>query len=155
MNAYGPRQLLHHNRQSFIAWFIRKAIDGEAIELFGGGQQRRDLNYVDDAVEALLLAGASEAADGEIFNLGGDEVSLATLAELLIQLTGKGSASSVPMPPERQLIDIGNFYSSYSKIEKALGWRPRTPLRTGLQRTIDFYRKHRAHYWTPHARTLS
>lgn len=154
-NVYGPRQLLHHNRQSFIAWFIRQAIDGEAIELFGGGQQRRDLNFVDDAVDALLLAGASEAADGEIFNLGGEEVSLARLAELLIQLTGKGSVSSVPMPPERQLIDIGNFYSSYSKIEKALGWRPRTPLRTGLQRTIEFYRKHRADYWTPHARTLS
>ena len=155
-NVYGPRQLLHHNRQSFIAWFIRQAIDGGAIELFGDGRQRRDLNYVDDAVDALLLAGASEAAEGEIFNLGGEQsVSLAELAELLIELTGKGSVCSVPFPPERQLIDIGNFYSSYRKIETALGWRPRTPLKIGLQRTIEFYRKHRAHYWNPHARTLS
>ena len=155
-NVYGPRQLVSHNRQSFIAWFIRQAIDGETIELFGGGRQLRDLNYVDDAVDALLLAGANETAEGEIFNLGGDQpVSLSELAELLIQLTGKGSVCSVPMPPERQLIDIGNFYSSYRKIQTALNWRPRTPLKTGLERTIEFYRKHRAHYWKPHAGTVS
>ena len=155
-NVYGPRQLLHHNRQSFIAWFIRQAMDDGVIELFGEGRQRRDLNYVDDVVEALLLAGASETAEGEIFNLGGDEpISLAELAEELIALTGQGSARAVPFPPERQLIDIGNFYSSYRKIERALGWRPRTPLREGLARTIEFYTAHRAHYWTPHADSLS
>lgn len=146
-NTYGPRQLLQHNRQSFIAWFIRQAIDGGVIELFGEGKQRRDLNYIDDVVEALLLAGASEAADGEVFNLGGAEsVSLAELAEELTQLTGRGSVRCVPFPPERQLIDIGNIYSSYRKIEAMLGWRPRTSLRTGLASTIEFYNKHRAHY---------
>ena len=155
-NVYGPRQLLHHNRQSFIAWFIRQAMDGGVIELFGEGRQRRDLNYVGDVVEALLLAGASEAAEGEIFNLGGDEpISLAELAEELIALTGQGVAQPVPFPPERQLIDIGNFYSSYQKIERALGWRPRTPLRVGLAQTIEFYAEHRAHYWTPHADSFS
>ena len=146
-NTYGPRQPLQHNRQSFVAWFIRQAIDGGVIELFGGGTQRRDLNYVDDVVEALLLAGASEAADGEVFNLGGEEpVSLAELAEGLTQLTGRGSVRCVPFPPERQLIDIGDIYSSYRKIETVLGWGPRTPLRTGLARTIEFYKKNRAHY---------
>ena len=147
-NTYGPRQLLRHNRQGFIAWFIRQAIDGGVIELFGEGRQRRDLNYVDDVVEALLLAGASERAEGEIFNLGGTEpISLAELAAELIAQTGRGSLRSVPFPPERQLIDIGNFYSSYAKIETILGWRPRTPLRVGLARTIEFYQQHRAHYW--------
>src|SRR5205085_4727979 len=121
-NTYGPRQLLSHNRQGFIAWFIRQAIDGGVIELFGEGKQRRDRNCVEDVVEALLLAGASEAAEGEIFNLGGDEpVSLSHLAEELIEMTGHGSVISVPFPPERQLIDIGNSYSSYRKIESALG----------------------------------
>jgi UDP-glucose 4-epimerase len=146
-NTYGPRQLLHHNRQNFIAWFIRQAIDGGVIELFGEGKQRRDLNYIDDVVEALLLAGASEAAEGEVFNLGGEEpVSLSELATELTQLTGRGSVRCVPFPPERQVIEIGNIYSSYRKIEAALGWRPRTPLRAGLARTIEFYTKHRAHY---------
>lgn len=147
-NTYGPRQLLRHDRQGFIAWFIRQAIDGQAIELFGDGKQRRDLNYVDDVVDALLLAGASEAAEGEVFNLGGGEpVSLAELASELISLTGHGSVRSVPFPPERQLIDIGNCYTSSRKIESALGWRPSTRLREGLSRTIDFYRRNRAQYW--------
>ena len=94
------------------------------------------------------MAGASERAEGEIFNLGGAEpVSLAELAAELIAQTGRGSVRAVPFPPERQLIDIGNFYASYAKIETALGWRPRTPLRAGLARTIEFYQQHRAHYW--------
>jgi UDP-glucose 4-epimerase len=155
-NVYGPRQLLRHPRQSFIAWFIRQAIEGGVIELYGGGQQQRDLNYVDDVVEAILLAGASPAADGEIFNLGGREPSsVAELAAELIALTGRGIACEVPFPPERQLIDIGHFYSSFAKIEQVLGWRPRTALRTGLQCTIEFYQRHRAQYWTSDADTLS
>src|SRR5207237_522413 len=106
-NTYGPGQLMHHDRQSFIAWFTRQAIDGGMIELFGGGKQRRDLNYVDDVVEAILLAGAAETAEGEVFNLGGDKaVSLAEVAEELLSLTGSGSVCNVPFPPERQLIDI-------------------------------------------------
>ncbi|MCA1591178.1 MAG: NAD-dependent epimerase/dehydratase family protein [Acidobacteria bacterium] len=155
-NTYGPRQLLRHNRQGVIAWFIRQAIDGEVIELFGEGRQRRDANYVDDVVEALLLAGASETAEGEIFNLGSDEaVSLSVLAELLIGLTGRGSVRSVPFPRERQLIEIGSSYSSYQKIHSVLGWRPRTPLTEGLARTVEFYRKHREHYWNVDADTVS
>ena len=153
-NVYGPRQLLRHPRQSFIAWFIRQAIDGGVIELFGEGRQRRDLNYVDDVVEALLLAGVSEAADGEIFNLGGEPISLVELAAELIAVTGRGVALGVPFPPDRQLIDIGTIYSSFRKIERTLGWRPRTPLREGLERTIAFYRQHRAHYWTTDADTV-
>ncbi|MEP7270989.1 MAG: NAD-dependent epimerase/dehydratase family protein [Acidobacteriota bacterium] len=154
-NVFGPRQLMHHNRQSFIAWFIRQAMDGGAIELFGEGRQLRDLTYVDDVVDALLLAGASEQADGDIFNLGGDEpISLAELADELIALTGCGSARSTPFPVERQLIDIGNFYASYSKIERMLGWRPRTPLRAGLSRTIEYYRQHREHYWNSASDTI-
>ena len=155
-NVYGPRQLLQHNRQSFIAWFVRQAIDGGVIELFGEGRQRRDLNYIDDVVEALLLAGASEATEGEIFNLGGEEpVSLSEVAEELISLTGRGSVSRVPFPPERQLIDIGNYYSSYLKINTTLGWRPRTPLRQGLAHTLEFYEKYRDHYWGSYGNELS
>jgi len=155
-NTYGPRQLLSHNRQGFIAWFIRQALDGGVIELFGEGRQRRDLNYVDDVVEALLLAGANEDAEGEIFNLGtGTPVSLADLASDLISLTGRGSVQPVPFPLERQLIDIGNSYSSYQKIETALGWRPRMPLSEGLARTVEFYKKHRTNYWEPNANTVS
>jgi UDP-glucose 4-epimerase len=154
-NTYGPRQLVHHNRQGFIAWFIRQAMDGGVIDLFGEGRQRRDINHVDDVVEALLLAGASEEAEGEIFNLGGDPVSLAELADELISITGRGSVRCVPFPAERQLIDVGNTHSSFAKIESALGWRPRTPLREGLCGTVEFYSQNRAHYWKPDADLFS
>ncbi len=154
-NTYGPRQLLSHSRQGFIGWFVRQALTGEQIELYGGGRQLRDMNYVDDVVEALLLAGASERADGEIFNLGGGgSVTLADVAEELIALTGRGTVHAVSFPPEQQVIDIGNCYLSCRKIETALGWRPRTPLRVGLARTIEFYRAHLAHYLEPNADPL-
>ncbi len=146
-NTYGPRQPLQHDRQGFIGWFIRQALLGGTIELYGEGRQRRDLIYVDDVVEAILLAGASEQAEGEVFNLGGSApVTLAELAQELLTLTGRGSLRPVPFPPDRQLIDIGNFYSSSQKIETALGWKPRTALRAGLARTVEFYRQHSAHY---------
>ncbi|HEY0080056.1 MAG TPA: NAD-dependent epimerase/dehydratase family protein [Pyrinomonadaceae bacterium] len=155
-NTFGPRQLISHDRQGFIGWFIRKAIDGEVIELFGDGRQKRDLNYVDDVVEALLLAGASEVGEGEIFNLGGDvPITLNDLAEELIAITGCGGVRSLPFPPERQLIDIGNSFSSYRKIESVLGWRPTTPLRGGLARTVEYYKKHRDQYWNTDACLLS
>jgi UDP-glucose 4-epimerase len=147
-NTYGPRQLLQHNRQSVIAWFIHQALAGQAIQLFGEGRQKRDFNYVDDAVEALLLVGASEKTEGEVYNLGNSEpVTLAHVAEELIWLTGKGSLAYVPFPPERQLIDIGNCYSSYRKIAEAVGWGPSVNLHNGLQRTVEYYRKHQPHYW--------
>jgi UDP-glucose 4-epimerase len=155
-NTYGPRQLLQHDRQGFIAWFIRQAMDGGVIETFGDGKQERELVYVDDVVDALLLAGSSKEAEGQIFNLGGnDRISLADLAGKLIRLTGRGTIQLKPFPPERALIDVGSFYASYQKIESALGWRPKTPLGVGLQQTIEFYAKNREHYWNPGADVFS
>jgi hypothetical protein len=69
-NTYGERQLVRHNRQGFIGWFMRKAVLGEEIEVYGDGSQKRDFNHVDDVVDAFLRAGALPAADGRVFNLG-------------------------------------------------------------------------------------
>ena len=147
-NTYGPRQLVHHDRQGFIPWFIRKAIDGDTLELFGGGNQRRDLNYVDDVVDALLVAASNEDADGDIYNLGSEEsVTLKELADKLIEITGRGNVESIPFPSERQSIEIGNVYSSFEKIRSELGWTPKTSLSVGLRRTIEFYLQNREHYW--------
>ena len=62
-NTYGPRQLIKHNRQGFIGWFIRQAVRGEEIQLFGNGQQKRDFDYVDDVVDALLRDGLARTID--------------------------------------------------------------------------------------------
>ncbi len=146
-NTYGPRQLVRHNRQGFIGWFIRKAVLGEEIQLFGDGLQKRDFDYVDDVVDAFLRAGAMDAADGEVFNLGGEEpTSLLDLAKLMITVAGRGSYSIVPFPPERKRIDIGDFYADASKIKTLLGWQPRVSLREGLERTLAYYDRHQEHY---------
>jgi dTDP-glucose 4,6-dehydratase/UDP-glucose 4-epimerase len=106
------------------------------------------LNYVDDVVDALLLAGLSEEAEGEIFNLGHHQiVTLAEIANKLINLTGRGAVVGVPFPPERQLTDVGNCNCSYKKIEQVLGWRPQIDLDEGLKSTIEFYQQNREHYW--------
>jgi UDP-glucose 4-epimerase len=146
-NTYGPRQLIRHSRQGFIGWFLRQAVLGETIQIFGDGTQKRDFDYVDDVVDAFLRAGAMDAADGQVFNLGGDEpVSLLELTKTIIDIAGHGDYVLIPFPPERKRIDIGDFYADTTKIRKTLGWAPRVPLRQGLERTIDYYRRHRDRY---------
>lgn len=146
-NTYGPRQLIRHNRQGFIGWFMRKAVLGETIEVFGDGGQKRDFDYVDDVVDAFLRAGASDAANGEVFNLGGTPpVSLLDLARDLVRLSGRGDVKVVPWPDERKKIDIGDFYADASKIERALGWKSNTPLEAGLRATVAYYAKNKERY---------
>ena len=147
-NTYGPRMRVRDARQTFLGWWIRRVIDGEPIEIYGDGRQLRDLNYVDDVVEALLLAAAHRAADGQVYNLGHPApVSLNDLAALLVDVAGGGRAAFVPFPPELERIDIGHYYGDYSRIRGALGWEPRVGLRDGLARTLAYFREHRAHYW--------
>ena len=145
-NTYGPRQLVKHSRQGFIAWFVRQIVEGKEIQLFGGGGQIRDFNHVDDVVDALLLASVSDAANGEIFNLGGEPVSLKSLVELMIEINGGGSYRPVPFPPDKKRIDIGDFYGDFTKITNVLGWKPKTPLRDGLLDTINYYRENLPKY---------
>lgn len=147
-NTYGPRQLMKHNRQGFISVFIRQAIIGEKILIFGDGKQIRDFNYVDDVVDALLLAAAYEDCDGQIFNLGGDEpMMLIDFVKLLQELAGGGEFELVPFPPEKKIIDIGDYYGDYRKIRATLGWKYRTTMREGLTRTLEYYRKYSEYYW--------
>jgi len=147
-NTYGPRMLMKHSRQGFVACFMRQAMDGERITIYGDGKQFRDFNYVDDVTDALLRAAASEKTDGEIYNLGSEEqVTLLDFAKLLIRTCGKGSYRLVPFPSERKKIDIGSYRGNYQKIKETLMWEPRVTLENGLRKTIEFYRAHKAHYW--------
>jgi nucleoside-diphosphate-sugar epimerase len=146
-NTYGPGQLVKHARQGFIGWFLRRAVEGAPIEVMGDGEQLRDLNHVDDVVEALLMAAASPAATGRTYNLGASPpISLRALAELLVKLAGRGSWRLVPFPDERRRIDVGSVYADYSAIRRDLGWQPRVPLRDGLEATLRFYQRNLARY---------
>jgi len=147
-NTYGPRQLMKHNRQGFIGWFIRQAIDGKEIQIYGDGQQVRDLTYVDDVVDAFLRAAANDKTNGEVFNLGGLEpINLLELTQMLLEITGTGSYRLVPFPEEKKKIDIGDVYCDYTKVKKVLGWEPQVSLREGLKKTVRYCREYQQHYW--------
>jgi UDP-glucose 4-epimerase len=145
-NTYGPRMRVKDARQTFLGVWIRRLLQNEPIEVWGGGQLR-DFTFVDDAVEAFLLAAAPETA-GSIYNLGGAEppVTLHELAELLVRVNGGGEVQVRPFPPDRKAIDIGDYYADFSKARRELGWTPRVGLEEGLRRTLDFYREHLGHY---------
>ena len=143
-NVYGPRQLIKHNRQGFIGWFIRLAIEGREIQVFGDGSQLRDFVYVDDAADAFLRAGATDACDGEVFNVGGDRADQPSrsggaaardggIGHRCATSTGRrtrsGSTSAASTPTRRSSANT-------------VGWRPAVDLREGLRRTVEFYREH-------------
>jgi len=147
-NTFGPGMRVKDARQTFLGIWVRLLIEGKPIKVFGDGLQLRDFNYVDDCVDALLLAGLSDAANGKVFNLGSEEViGLKALAEMIVDLGYGGDFELIPFPPERKAIDIGDYYSDFSFITKELGWQPKVGLKEGLIRTIDYYQKNFRHYW--------
>jgi len=147
-NTYGPRQLVRHNRAGFTGWFVRQAIDGKEIEVFGDGLQSRDFTYVDDVVNAFLLTGASEKTNGQVFNLGGERPhTLLDFVDILLKACRSGSYKIIPFPTERRSIDIGSVYSSYDKIKRVLNWSPTISLAEGLRRTVEYFKQNKNHYW--------
>ena len=147
-NTYGPRMRVKDARQTFLGYWLRQIVAGDEIAVFGDGLQKRDFNYVDDAVDAFLLAGTRDEALGKVYNLGDSEVvSLLDLARKLVELNGGGSFKVVPFPDDRKAIDIGDYYGDFSRIKDDLGWEPRIGLDQGLRRSIDFFREHGNGYW--------
>jgi len=147
-NTYGPGMRVKDARQTFLGIWIRRLIEQKPIRIFGSGEQRRDFNFVTDVVDALLLAAASDDANGKVFNLGHHEqISLKQLAALLVKLNGNGNFELVPFPDDRQAIDIGDYYADFRKIDRLLGWTPKVVLEEGLKQTLEYYRVNGTHYW--------
>jgi len=145
-NTYGPRMRVKDARQTFLGIWIRLAVEGKPFEVWGG-EQLRDFTYVDDAVEAFLLAATRDEANGQVFNLGGCEViCLRELADLLVQANGGGSYEIRTFPPDRKRIDIGDYYADDRRIRSELGWVSRVNLQQGLARTLAYYREHLEYY---------
>jgi UDP-glucose 4-epimerase len=145
-NTIGPRMRIKDARQTFLGIWIRLLLECKTFEVWGG-EQLRDFTYVDDVVDAFLLAAASEEANGEVFNLGCERViSLKALADLLVEVNGGGRYEIRSFPPDRKRIDIGDYYADYDRIRSVLKWEPKVSLREGLARTLAFYRDNLAHY---------
>lgn len=139
-NTYGPRMRVKDARQTFVGIWIRNILEGKPFDVWGG-EQLRDFTYVDDCVEAMILAAVRPEAVGRVYNLGGCEtVSLRELAELLVQANGGGTYNIREFPEERKKIDIGDYYSDDRRIRHELGWSPAVPLREGLLRTLAYFR---------------
>lgn len=147
-NPYGPRSQMKSSGYSLINWFIRLALDNQVIKVFGDGQQIRDYIFIEDLVEGLVEATISQATDGTIYNLGsGQPTKFIDMAKAVVESVGQGSVEKVPWPKDYDNFETGDFYADISRIQKDTGWRPTTSLDTGIQRTVDYYRQHRAHYW--------
>jgi UDP-glucose 4-epimerase len=145
-NTYGPRMRVKDARQTFLGIWIRCVTENTPFEVWGGSQLR-DFTYVDDVVEAMILAATNDSADGKIFNLGGERsIDLRSLADLLATLSGTGRYDVREYPQERIAIDIGDYYADFSRAEACLGWAPSVPLAEGLMATLCFYRKFLQHY---------
>jgi len=147
-NVYGPRAQMLHARYGVANWFVRLVIDNQPIPIFGDGRIKRDFLYVDDCVDAILHSVACDDARGEILNVGIDQPSdFLELAETLVDVAQSGSWELTPFSAERKAQEPGDFYSDISKIRRVLGWEPQTSLRSGLEQTVQYYQKHKAHYW--------
>lgn len=145
-NTYGPRMRVKDARQTFLGLWIRLVTQNKPFEVWGG-EQLRDFTYVDDAVDAFLLAAACDAAKGQIYNLGGDSVvSLKDLAETLITHHKGGNYTICAFPDDRKAIDIGDYYSDFGAIHRDLGWTPKVGLVDGLMQTMDYFRQHLQQY---------
>ena len=146
-NTYGPRHQMKHHKQGIINWFIRQLIEGQTVKLYGDGKQIRDINYVDDVVEALLLVACNEKANGEVFNLGGIPKNLIDLVETMIDVYGKGNYELIPFKDDLKKIEIGDYIANYEKVKNTVGWQPKISLEEGLRSSFDYYEKYRNHYW--------
>ena len=138
---------MKHHRQGIINWFIRQILEGQKVKIFGDGKQIRDTNYVDDVVEAMLMAMESDKTNGEAFNIGHNPINLKDIVEQMIQIHGSGSYEIVPFPPDSKSIEIGDYIADYSKFSKATGWIPKVKLSEGIRNTFQYYKKNKKYYW--------
>jgi nucleoside-diphosphate-sugar epimerase len=145
-NVYGPGMRIRDARKTFVGLWVRQLLEGGEITVYGDGRQLRDLNYVEDVVDALLLAVSSPQAGGQVYNLGANPVRLIDLAQTMIAVNGGGSYRLVPFPQERKRIDIGDYDGDFTRIRSELGWLPATSLRDGIAATLAYYRVHAGRY---------
>ena len=145
-NTIGPRMRVKDARQTFVGVWIKQVLSDTAFEVWGG-DQLRDFTFVEDAVDAFLLAALNPAAAGEVYNVGGTPpVTLRRLAEILVAASGKGTFVVREFPGDRRKIDIGDFYADYRLIQERLGWQPRFTLPDALRETVAYYQTELPHY---------
>jgi len=146
-NTYGPRMRIKDARQTFLGIWIRNLLEGKLIQVYGDGQQRRDYNYVDDLVDALIIAATENKAIGEVYNLGApDPMSLSETAKIMCHGFEAASWNLVPFPKDRKAIDVGDFICDYSSFSSAFGWEPKIKFEEGIKRSLEYFQSELEHY---------
>lgn len=146
-NVYGPRMALHIPTQGFLSTFLRQLTLGGALEVYGDGEQLRDLVYVDDVVDAFLLAGAEERLPSRTYNVGGPEpLPITQIARICSKAAGGVDVKFHPFPEALKKIDIGSYYTDTARIERELGWTPKVKFADGIARTLSYYERELNHY---------
>jgi UDP-glucose 4-epimerase len=146
-NTYGPRMRIKDARQTFLGIWIKNLLQGKPIQVFGDGKQRRDYNYVEDVLDALLIAAAEKNAIGKVYNLGGpDPLSLEDTAKIMCQKTEGGDYQMIPFPEDRKAIDVGDFVCDYSAFSNSFGWQPKITFEEGITKSLDFFKKELEYY---------
>ncbi len=147
-NPYGPRQQMRHGKYGIVNWFIRLALEGKPLTVFGDGSQKRDYIFVEDVAEAGLCAALAAGTAGEVYNVGsGAGTRFIDMARTVAGLVPGTEVQHLPWPADRYFVETGDYIADITKLQAATNWSPRTSLRDGVARTIDFYRKYREHYW--------
>ena len=146
-NCYGPRLRIKDDRQCFIGVWVRRLLENQPFEVWGGTQVR-DLLYLDDVVAAFLLAAHTPACIGNVYNVGGAEpVTMLKVAQILVEANcGAGRFVTKPFPEDRAKIDIGSYCTDDTAFHAATGWAPRVRLRDGFKETLDWFRPRIADY---------
>ena len=147
-NPYGVRSQMVHSRYSIVNWFIRQALDGQDVTIYGDGAQVRDYVYIGDMIDALIACGYKSEAVGRVFNLGsGKGTPFKEMAEQVVRAAGTGRVVSVAWPDNYERIETGGYYLDIGLAQKLLDWTPGHDLAAGIAETVDYYRRHRKHYW--------
>jgi UDP-glucose 4-epimerase len=140
-NVFGPRASIHSPEFTFNNYFIGLALQNKTITVFGDGKQLRNVLFVDDAVNALILASQSDKTNGETFFAVSDtHYSVAQIAELTVKYIEAGDVNYVDWPAGRKVIDVGDAVISNKKIKKYINWLPQYNLESGLVKTKDYYK---------------
>ncbi|MDG0964322.1 MAG: NAD-dependent epimerase/dehydratase family protein [Opitutales bacterium] len=146
-NTYGPRMRIKDARQTFLGIWIRNLLEGKPIQVFGNGSQRRDYNYVEDVVDALILAASNDDAIGKVYNLGAPEpLSLKETAEIMCKEVKDSTFEMIPFPKDRQVIDVGDFLCDHKLFSSSFGWIPKIDFNHGIKLSIEYFKEEFDHY---------
>ena len=147
-NPYGPRSQMKTHKYCIVNWFLGQLMKYNDVKVFGDGNQIRDYIFIDDLVNAFLLAGISPKSNGQVFNIGsGVGTKFGEMVDLLVKTVNKGKRINVSWPENYKDIETGDHISDISKAKELLGWEPKISLEEGIKLTFDFYNQFGKHYF--------